>query len=112
MDLNPYQGQQQEIYKLVRDNNKMLHSMRRNALWGGILKFVLYAILLLGPLWFYMTYVNGTVQQMLKTAEQVQGAGAKVQAQVGGFQDMWKQFEDKVLAFMRTPTSTSTSTPR
>ena len=56
MDLNPEQGQQREIYRLVRENNKMLHSMRRNAFWGGVIKFLLYAILLVAlPWWLFFT---------------------------------------------------------
>src|SRR3989344_1236227 len=113
MDFNPIQGQQQEIYRLRRENNKMLHSIRRNALWGGILKFVLYLLFLLGPIWFYMTYLNGSVQQMLKTMNQIQGTGVKAQEQLGAFQEAWKQFQEKLPAFMHAPTSTvPTSTPR
>jgi hypothetical protein len=104
--MDPYSGQQSEIYKLVRENNKMLHAMRRNAFWGGLFKFVIYAIFFLGPLWFYMTYLNGTVQQMLKTVEQVQGTGVKAQEQLGIFQELLKQLESKLPAFMRASTST------
>lgn len=107
------QGQQAEIYKLVRENNKMLHAMRRHAMWGGVFKFLIYALFLLGPLWFYMTYINGTVQQLLKTVNQVQEVGSEAQAQVGGFGEQLKQFGAKISALLRSPTSTSaTSTPQ
>ena len=95
----------QETYRLARDNNRMLHAMRRNAFWGGLFKVVLYALLFLGPLWFYMTYLNDTVQQMLKTVEQIQGTSAKAQTQIVGFVETWKQFESKLPAFMRASTS-------
>ena len=103
--MEPYQGQQAEIYRLVRENNKMLHSMRRNAFWGGVFKFILYAAFLLAPLWFYFAYLNDTVQQMMKTIEQVQGAGTSAQAQLGSFQELFKQLESKIPSFMRPSTS-------
>lgn len=103
--MEPYQGQQQEIYKLVRENNKMLHSMRRNAFWGGLFKLIIYGVFLLAPIWFYMTYLNGTVQQMLKTINQVQGTGVQAQAQLNSFQELLKQLESKIPSFMRPSAS-------
>ncbi|OGG55739.1 hypothetical protein A3D71_00825 [Candidatus Kaiserbacteria bacterium RIFCSPHIGHO2_02_FULL_55_20] len=87
--------QQQEIYRLVKENNRMLHSMRRNALWGGIFKFIFWAIIFIAPLWFYMTYLAPVVQDMVKTVQQVQGTSAKAQAQFGSFQEMLKQLQQK-----------------
>lgn len=93
MDMNPQQGQQAEIYRLVRENNHMLHAMRRHAFWGGILKFIFWTAILLAPIWFYMTYLNATVEKMLHTIDQLQGTSAKAQAQMGGFEAMWKEFQ-------------------
>jgi hypothetical protein len=106
VDLNPSQGQQQEIARLVRENNKMLHAMRRNAFWGGLFKMLIYGAFLLAPIWFYMTYLSGTVQQMLKTIDQIQGTGAKAQAELSGFQKTWQELQAKIPAFMYAPTST------
>ncbi len=112
MEINPYQGQQQEIYKMVRENNKMLHAMRRNAFWGGLVKFLIYALLLLGPLWFYMTYVNPSVQQVLQTVNKVQGVGVEAGTQMGGFRDQLEEIVGKLSSFLRSPSSTqATSTP-
>lgn len=86
---------QQEMYRLVKDNNHMLHKMRRNAMWGGVFKIVFWAAILLAPIWFYMTYLDATVQRMLHTIEQIQGTGAKAQAQMSGFETMWKDFQAK-----------------
>lgn len=80
--------------------------MRRNAFWGGIFKMIIYGVLFLAPIWFYMTYINGTVQQMLKTMEQVQGAGTNAQVQVNNFQELLKDWQSKLPAFMRSSTST------
>ena len=85
----------QEMLELTRENNRMLHKMRRNAFWGGIIRWVIYAALLLAPLWFYMTYLNDTVQRMMKTIDQMQGTSARAQAQFGDFSAMWKEIEAK-----------------
>ena len=99
VDLNPIQGQQQEIARLVRENNKMLHSMRRHAFWGGLAKFIIYALLLLAPLWLYMQYLAPVLESAMKTVNQLQGTGAKAEAQFGNFQDMLKQLQEKIPSF-------------
>ncbi len=99
MDLDPEQGQQREIYRLVRENNQMLHKMRRHAFWGGILRFIFLTAILLAPIWFYMTYLNATVEKMLHTIDQIQGTGGKAQVQMGGLEQIWKDFESKFSGF-------------
>ena len=85
-----------ELLRLTRENNKMLHSMRRNAFWGGIIKFLLYALLLVVlPFWLYSTYLAPMVEQMLATYQQIQGTGAKASAQFGDIQKFLKQFQDQ-----------------
>ena len=85
----------QETYRLAKENNKMLHAMRRNAFWGGLVKFIIYAALLIAPLWLYANYLAPIMDQMLKTMNELQGTGAKAQAQFGGFQDVLKQLQAK-----------------
>ena len=104
--MDPNRQMIEETNRLVKDNNRMLHAMRRHALWAGTLKFIIYAALILAPIWFYMTYLNATVEKMLSTVDQIQGTGAKAQAQISGFEDAWKQFEAKLPNFMHAPTST------
>lgn len=84
-----------ETYRLAQDNNRMLRSMRRNAFWGGLLRLVIYAALLLVPVWFYFTYMAPVVEQMMQTVQQIQGTGAQAQAQFSGFQEAWKEFQEK-----------------
>ena len=87
---------QQEMYRLTKENNKMLHKMRRNALWGGIIKFLLYAVLFLAlPLWLYATYLEPVLASTMRTMNQIQGTGAKAQAQFGSFQEMLQQLQQK-----------------
>ena len=97
----------EETNRLVKDNNRMLHAMRRHALWGGIFKFIFWTAILVAPIWFYMTYLNATVEKMLHTIDAIQGTNTKAQAQLGNFEQTWKDLESKLPAFMQTPSSTS-----
>jgi len=86
-----------ELVRLTQENNRMLHKMRRNALWGGILKFVLYAlVLVVAPLWLYATYLGPMMEQVLDTYQQIQGTGAKAQAQFSDIQNFFQQLKDTV----------------
>jgi len=50
---------QEEIYKLAKENNRMLHAMRRDAFVGGIIKFVWWiAILFVIPYILYVVYLQ------------------------------------------------------
>jgi len=85
-----------EVLRLTKDNNRMLHAMRRNAFWGGLIKFILYAVVLVAaPLWLYATYLAPMMEQLLDTYQQVQGTGAKAQAQWSDFQNLLDQFKDQ-----------------
>lgn len=95
----------QETYRLAKENNQMLHKMRRNAFWGGLFKFVFYLfVLVVAPLWLYSAYLQPLVQSMQQTMGQVQGTNAQVQAQFGSLQSAWKQFESKLPGFGSTTT--------
>src|SRR3989344_3152559 len=48
-----------EVYKLVKDNNRMLRAMRRDAFVGGIVKFILWvALFVVVPYVIYITYLE------------------------------------------------------
>ena len=82
----------QEILRLTKENNRMLHKMRRNAFWGGLIKLVFYLlVLVVAPLWLYSTYLAPVMQQVLDTYQQIQGTGAKVQTQFSDIQNFLKQ---------------------
>ncbi len=86
----------QEMYRLTKENNRMLHKMRRNAFWGGIFKVIFWAAMLLVPIWLYLSYLAPVVDDMMQTVQQIQGTSAKAQAEIGGFQDMLKQLQQKI----------------
>ena len=84
------------MYRITRENNKMLHAMRRNAFWGGVIKFIIYAAFLLVPIWVYTQYLAPVVNAALKTMQDVQGTGAKAQTQLGDFSAFIKEIQAKL----------------
>ena len=72
----------EQTYKIERENNKMLRTMRRNSFVGGIFRLIWYALLLGVPLYAYLTYLQPVINSMLNTAHQVQGTSAQVQLQI------------------------------
>ncbi len=81
----------EDILRLTRENNRMLHSMRRNAFVGGIFRFVVWVALLVIPLWLYMQYVAPVMQSTLTAMQQIQGSGAAVQGQFEGVQSAFEK---------------------
>lgn len=92
----------QEIHRLTQENNRLLHKMRRSAMWGRLVTFVIYAALLLAPVWFYLTYLNGTVQQLLKMYGQLQGGGQQAQGEYQQIQQALQQLQQKFQSFTST----------
>lgn len=83
----------QEILRLTKDNNRLLHAARRNAWIGGILKFVVYFVLIVAlPLWLYMTYLAPVLESTLETMNKIQGTGASAQAQFSDLQNLLKGY--------------------
>lgn len=70
-----------EILRITKENNRMLHKMRRNAFLGGIFKLILWLAFLIIPLWLYMQYLAPVMTSMMETMNQMQGTGASAQAQ-------------------------------
>ena len=80
----------------------MLHAMRRNAFLGGLVKFILYVlILVVAPLWIYTTYISPVMQGVVQKMNQVQGTETKAQDQFSAFANGWKQFESKLPGFLQ-----------
>jgi hypothetical protein len=84
-----------ETYKLARENNRMIHAMRRNAFIGGIIKIVIYVALIGVPIWLLFTYVYpilntaiGALNEVQGQVEQVQGAGS------AGFNNLMGQIKN------------------
>ena len=89
----------EEIYRMVRNNNKMIRSMKRAAFWGTIFKFVIYAFLLGIPVYLYFTIFQpmlaellGTMQQFQQAGQQIQGSGANAMVQLQELQSLLTSF--------------------
>ncbi len=96
-----------EIYRLARENNMMLHSMRRRAFFTGIVKVIFYIlILVIAPLYVYSTYLQPFIANLQQTMNQVQGTNAQAQAQLNGFEHIVKQLASSI------PTIPSISQPK
>jgi hypothetical protein len=106
--INNSQETLHEILRLTRENNQMLHRMHRNAFLGGLFKFIVYAILFAAPIWFYMTYVSSSVDNLLSAVNKIQGTTSAAQSKFSGIQDAIKSFESHLPAFMQV-SSASTS---
>ena len=87
--------QLEQVLKLAKDNNRMLHSMRRNAFLGGVLKVLVWAGFIIVPLWLYMQYLAPLMQSTLNAMNQIQGTGAKAQAQFGDLNNALKKLQDQ-----------------
>ena len=74
----------------------MLHAMRRNAFLGGIVKLLIYAAIVIIPIWFYFQYLAPVMQQMLKTVSDFQGTGAKAQTQMSDWQKTLQNIQSKI----------------
>lgn len=82
-----------EILRLTKENNRMLHAQRRNAFLGSIFKIVMWIAFVIIPLWLYMQYVAPMMQGVLQTYQQIQGTNAKAQAQFGQMNQYFEQFK-------------------
>jgi len=98
-----------EIYRMTRENNEMMHRARRSAFFWGFLKFIIYAALLLAPIWFYVTYLSGAVNSMIETMNKIEAANPQAQAQFQGIQNALAQFQQLESRF-GVSTSTATTT--
>jgi uncharacterized oligopeptide transporter (OPT) family protein len=89
-----YEGDKlEEILRLTKENNRMLHSMRRNAWLGGIFKLIMWGVLFVIPLWLYLQYLAPMMQSMLQTYQQIQGTSAQAQAQFGQMNQYLEQLK-------------------
>jgi predicted PurR-regulated permease PerM len=107
----PEGGTLQEILRLTRENNKMLHAMRRSAFIGGIFKFIFYIVIfIIIPAWLYVMYLAPVMQQMLSTMNQIQSTGNQAQTQMLSWQKMLQNVESKIPGFSSLSSTSSSST--
>ena len=89
-------GRLDEIYRLTKENNKMLRAMRRDVLLGRFFKLLLYAAIAGAMIWTYLTYVAPLLSQMLNTLTQIQAAGSEAQSQMTDWQQTIESLRSKI----------------
>ena len=68
-----------DMYRLVKENNHMLRTMRREAFVGGIIKFVWWILILIViPYFVYVWYLQPYLEQALSIYQQAQGQAGQV----------------------------------
>jgi hypothetical protein len=80
--MTPEQEKQlKEALELARDNNKMLHKMRKSMIWSRVFKIIYLVIILgvtFGAYYFIQPYLEGVLgayQSVLGAGEQINQAG-------------------------------------
>ncbi|MES2014785.1 MAG: hypothetical protein V4437_03155 [Patescibacteria group bacterium] len=85
-----------EIYELVKDNNRILHAMRRDAFIGGIIKFIFWIIVLVILPYISWLFIQPYVQGALDTYQNVKQTTSSVSntttADLSKLQELLKQF--------------------
>lgn len=69
----------EEIYQLTKENNRLLHKMRRAAFWGGVWRFIWWLIILGAPVILYYYFFAPYVERFLTTYQQFQEGTQQVQ---------------------------------
>jgi predicted PurR-regulated permease PerM len=100
-----------EILKLTKENNQMLHAMRRHAFLAGLFKLIVYIILFAAPIWFYMTYVSDSVDNLINALNKVQGTTSAAQAKFNSVEAAIKDVQSRLPAFMQPSTSSVPAAP-
>ena len=99
----------QETYKLALDNNRMLRAQRRQAWIGRIITIVIYAAAIGVPIWFYLTYISGTVDRLLQATGMMQTQGQQAQSQFDSFKEAWQEFQTKFQNSNQTSSASDTA---
>lgn len=91
-------SQLEQLLKLTKENNRMLHAMRRSAWLGGVFKLITWAAFILIPLWLYMQYfapIMGSMMTTLDQLQKMQGAGTQVSAQFNDLNSTIQKLRDQ-----------------
>ena len=68
-----------ELLELTRENNKLLHKMRRHAIIGSIMRLFYWILILGGPIVLYYYFLQPYIDQLLEVYSGVQSGVDDVQ---------------------------------
>ncbi len=69
-----------EVYKLVKDNNRMLHGMRRDSFIKGVLGFIWWVFIIIVVPYFTYLYFKPYLDIIIAQYQQIQGQSAEATA--------------------------------
>jgi hypothetical protein len=70
-----------DIYRLTKENNKMLKAIRRDALIGHIVSIIFWFVVIVLPIWYFYTAILPQLQAFFESAKLIQEGAS------GGFQN-------------------------
>lgn len=85
-----------EIYELTKENNRMLHKMRRAAFWSGVWRFIWVLIVLGVPLILYYYFLQPYVEQVLNAYKGVQSGAQNFQNFTTNLPSGWEEILQKL----------------
>jgi len=84
-----------EVYKLAKENNRMLHAMRRDAFVGGILKFVWWiALFIIIPYVIYTMYLKPYLENIQAAYQQLNDSAGTLSGAAKDVENLKNQFPD------------------
>ena len=81
------EGDSKLILELIKENNKILHSMQRSARFGSFLR-VLYWSLIIGSMIGSYYFIQPYIDQLLRVYKDINSTVGDVKNKVGGIPDL------------------------
>ena len=82
----------EDVYLLAKENNRMLHAMRRDAFVKGVLGFIWWVVILIVLPYFTWLYLQPYLNQLMDAYNQAQGTSDSINASLQGLPDFSKWF--------------------
>lgn len=95
----------ERTFKLARDNNRMLQSMNRAAMFNGLFRFLAWGVVLAGSVWLYFNYLGPLMESTTGMLNQAQGVSSDASNQ---FETLKNAFD----ALQKVLPNISTTTPQ
>ena len=93
----------ERTFKLARDNNRMLQSMSRAAMFNGLFRFLAWGLVLGGSAWLYFNYLGPTMETLNQYVGQAQEVTGNANEQFQNVQNIIDSIQ-KVLPSSATST--------
>lgn len=97
----------ERTFKLARDNNRMLQSMSRAAMFNGLFRVIAWLVVLGGSIWLYFNYLGPLLDSATHALNQAQSASSNASNQLQSIQHAMNTIQHLIPNF---GTSTATTT--